>query len=81
MSIRATVPHFLRMAFFSLRRFFGSGWGSGSVNLIAPLRYLALMVTYGSLGRAMSRAVSASRISFLSWAVKSAASRGLFSLS
>ncbi|WP_146022275.1 hypothetical protein [Streptomyces sp. CB02959] len=81
MSISGTVPHFFWIAFFSLRRFFGSGCGSGSVNLMAPPRWRAPMVTHGSLGMAVSRAPRALRISAWSWAVKTFASRGLFSFS
>lgn len=79
--MRATVPHFLRIAFLSRRRFFGSFCGSGSVNLIAPFRCLPLIVTHGSFGSLVSRAPSSARISAWSWAMNTFASRGLFSFS
>lgn len=79
--MRATVPHFLRIAFLSLRRFLGSFCGSGSVNLIAPPRCLPLIVTHGSFGSLVSRADSSVRISLWRWAMNSLASRGLLSFS
>ena len=47
--MRATVPHFLRIAFLRRRKFLGSFCGSGSVNLIAPLRWVTADEAYGQV--------------------------------